>query len=164
MVPSSLLIVEIIEFRSGPLVRIFLAFDALHNPACYLAASVGTTVAGSTSDPGPYAYQFNNPTAISFDSYGYMYILDYNNARVQRWLPGASYGTTVVSASMNLPVGMRFDRLGNMVIADTSYHRVISFGMTCRKYSKHLIRWTHAKHECLFSSSCKHDDNDGSTK
>lgn len=94
---------------------------------------MGTTVAGSTSDPGPYAYQLNNPTSITFDPYGYMYILDLTNSRVQRWLPGASYGVTVVSAAMSSPVGMRLDRLGNIVIADTSYHRVISFAMTCRK-------------------------------
>ena len=98
-----------------------------------LGATLGATVAGSTSDPGPYAYQLYNPTAISFDPYGYMYILDYSNARVQRWLPGASYGVTVVSAAMSAPVGMRIDRLGNIVIADTSYHRVISCALTCRK-------------------------------
>ena len=105
-----------------------------NHPSFYqLGATLGTTVAGSTSDPGPYAYQLYNPTAISFDPYGYMYVLDYTNGRVQRWLPGASYGVTVVSAAMNLPIGMRFDRLGNIVIADTSYHRVISFALTCRK-------------------------------
>jgi hypothetical protein len=90
-------------------------------------------VAGSTSDAGPYAYQFNNPTAITFDTYGYMYILDYSNARVQKWLPTASYGVTVASGSMNLPYGMRFDRSGNLVVADSSYHRIASFRLTCRK-------------------------------
>ncbi len=67
-----------------------------------------------------------------------MYILDYGNSRVQKWYPGASYGTTVVSATMNAPTGMKFDRFGNIVIADTSYHRIISFGLTCRKL---LYRW-----------------------
>jgi hypothetical protein len=62
-----------------------------------------------------------------------MYIMDYGNARIQKWYPGASYGTTVVSATMNLPIGLRIDRLGNFFVADTSYHRVLSFGLTCRK-------------------------------
>lgn len=70
-----------------------------------------------------------------FDPYGFMYILDYSNARVQKWYPGASYGVTVVSATMNLPVAMRFDRNGNIVIADTSYHRVVSFSLLCRKFT-----------------------------
>ncbi|CAF1082804.1 unnamed protein product [Rotaria sordida] len=94
-------------------------------------ASLGTTIAGSTSDAGPWSYQFNNPTSITFDPYGYMYILDYSNNRVQKWYPGSSYGTTVASGSMNLPVGMSFDRLGNLVVADTSYHRIISFSVMC---------------------------------
>jgi sugar lactone lactonase YvrE len=70
---------------------------------------------------------------MTFDPYGYMYIMDYGNARIQKWYPGASYGTTVVSATMNLPIGMRIDRLGNFFVADTSYHRIVSFGITCRK-------------------------------
>ena len=98
-----------------------------------VGASVGVTVAGSTSDSGPWSYQFSSPTAITMDIFGYLYILDYGNARVQKWLPGASYGTTVVAASMSGPVGMRFDRSSNLIIADTSYHRMLSFAMTCRK-------------------------------
>ena len=68
-----------------------------------------------------------------------MYVVDYSNARIQRWFPGASYGITVVSATMNLPIGMRIDRLGNIVIADTSYQRIVSFGLTCRKLYSILI-------------------------
>ncbi|CAF4993534.1 unnamed protein product, partial [Rotaria sp. Silwood1] len=94
-------------------------------------ASLGATVAGSTSDPGPWSYQFDDPTAITLDQYGCLYILDYSNNRVQKWYPGASYGITVASGSMNFPVGMTFDRLGNLVVADSSYHRMISFNIMC---------------------------------
>ena len=93
----------------------------------------GTTCAGSSADAGPYAYQFNNPTAITFDQFGYMYILDFSNSRVQRWLPGASYGITVAAASMSSPNGMNIGPVGNIVVIDTSNHRVLSFGLTCRK-------------------------------
>lgn len=61
-----------------------------------------------------------------------MYVLDYNNDRVQKWWPGASFGTTVAATALGNPRGMRFDRLGNLVIADTAYYRVISFGVNCR--------------------------------
>ncbi|CAF4729948.1 unnamed protein product [Rotaria sp. Silwood1] len=94
-------------------------------------AAVGITVAGSTSDPGPWVYQFNNPTAITFDQYGYMYVLDQGNNRVQKWFPGGIYGTTVISTTMSSPIGMQWDLLGNLVIADTSYHRILSFPVTC---------------------------------
>lgn len=69
------------------------------------------------------------------DPYGYLYIMDYGNKRVQKWYPGATYGTTVVSSTtLNLPYGMKFDRLGNIVISDTYNHRILLFGITCRKF------------------------------
>ena len=98
-----------------------------------IGASVGVTVAGSTGDAGPWSYQFSSPTSITMDPYGYLYIMDFSNERVQRWWPGANYGVTVAAANMYNPYGMAFDTLGNIFVADTSYHRVISFGMTCRK-------------------------------
>jgi hypothetical protein len=64
-----------------------------------------------------------------------MYILDYGNLRIQKWLPGMTYGVTVVSAAMNGPFGMQFDYSNNIVVADTSNHRIISFDNICRKYS-----------------------------
>lgn len=96
-------------------------------------AATGSVVAGSTSDPGPWSYQLNSPTALTMDQYGYLYVLDSVNDRVQKWLPFAPFGTTVVATTMSTPLGMQFDTLGNLVIADTSYHRIISFGITCRK-------------------------------
>jgi len=100
----------------------------------FVGSLSGTTVAGVTGTSGSYSYLFTSPTAITFDPYGYMYVLDAGNARVQRWLPGGSYGITVAASAMNSPNGMQIDRLGNIAIADTSYHRIISFGITCRKY------------------------------
>jgi sugar lactone lactonase YvrE len=93
----------------------------------------GNTVAGLTGNSGPWSYQFSSPTSITFDPYGYMYVLDTGNSRIQKWLPGAAYGTTVVAVTMSSPYGLQTDRLGNLVVADTSYHRIISFSMTCRK-------------------------------
>lgn len=101
-----------------------------------LGAALATTVAGSTSDPGPWSYQFSSPTTITLDSYGFMYILDYANDRVQKWFPGASFGTTVAATNLGNPHSMRFDRTGNIIIADTTYDRILSFAMTCRKFKK----------------------------
>ena len=61
-----------------------------------------------------------------------MYIVDYTNNRVQKWYPGASYGTTVAAGSLSSPVGMRIDPLGNLAVADTLNHRIVSFGVICR--------------------------------
>ncbi|CAF4986886.1 unnamed protein product, partial [Rotaria socialis] len=56
-------------------------------------ASVASTVAGTTSSAGPWSYQLNTPSAIMMDPYGFIYVLDTGNARVQKWYPGNSYGT-----------------------------------------------------------------------
>ncbi|CAF4585708.1 unnamed protein product, partial [Rotaria socialis] len=32
---------------------------------------------------------------------------------------------------MNLPNGLTFDRLGNLVVADTSNQRIISYSLVC---------------------------------
>lgn len=97
-----------------------------------LGAISGTTVAGSTSDAGSYAYQFSSPTGITFDPFGFMYVLDFSNNRVQRWLPGATYGITVAAASMSSPYGLRVGPTGDIIVTDSSNHRVISFAISCR--------------------------------
>jgi len=100
----------------------------------FIGAAVGVTVAGDPAgSSGPYAYQLSNPTGIQFDQYGYIYILDTSNTRVQKWYPGAAYGITVIAATMNSPYGMSFDLFGNLFIADTSYQRILSFSLSCRK-------------------------------
>lgn len=68
-----------------------------------------------------------------FDQYGYLYILDDGNMRVQKWLPGGTFGTTVLAGTFTDPVGMRIDPIGNLFIADSGYHRVQSFTLVCRK-------------------------------
>lgn len=66
-----------------------------------------------------------------------MYILDTGNSRVQKWLPGAPYGTTVIAVSMNTPYGLTFDKRGNIIVTDTVNHRVLSFTMSCREFICH---------------------------
>ncbi len=105
----------------------------------YIGSVSGVTVAGSTGNAGSWSYLLSSPTAILLDSYGYMYILDYGNSRVQKWYPGAAYGTTVIAAAFYNPCGMQFDRLNNLVVADTYNYRIVSFGILCRKLSSTLF-------------------------
>lgn len=63
-----------------------------------------------------------------------MYIMDSGNERIQRWWPGSTYGMTVASStSLYNPRGLVIDALGNLVLADYSYHRVVSFPGGCGK-------------------------------
>ena len=133
MEPSTFQIEQITVYKDG--IQVIFRVSSTSKPSMgTIGVNIGITVAGSTSDPGVWSYQLNNPTAILMDQYGYLYILDYSNSRVQKWWPGATYGTTVVAATMSNPMNMKFDRLGGIVIADTYYHRIISFALTCREY------------------------------
>ncbi len=60
--------------------------------------------------------------------------MDGGNNRIQRWAPGSTFGVTVASSSsLYNPRGIAIDPLGNLAVADTSYHRVVKFFVVCRK-------------------------------
>ena len=99
-----------------------------------LGAAIGVTVAGQSGVAGPWSYQLNAPTGVIYDQRGYLYIMDSANTRIQRWTPGGTYGVTVAqSSTMSSPRGMRFDSMGNILIADYGMHRIVSFAISCRK-------------------------------
>lgn len=103
--------------------------------AFIVGAAVGTTIAGESTVAGAWSYQLNSPTTVMFDPYGSMYVMDAGNSRIQKWLPGMTYGMTVIAATMNSPFGMSFDLSGNIVIADTSNQRVVSYNTFCGTFS-----------------------------
>lgn len=94
---------------------------------------MGTTIAGESTIAGSWSYQLNSPTSIMFDQYGFMYVLDSGNSRIQRWRPGMTYGVTVVAASMSSPTALSFDPSSNIIVADTSNQRIVSFNAFCGK-------------------------------
>ena len=120
-------------------------------------------MAGSTSDPGLWSYQLSSPTAITMDPYGFIYILDTNNDRVQKWWPGATFGTTVASATMGSAYGLAFDPVGNLYIADSTWHRVIEFGLLCRKFFKLEEIFQRKKTRLFFLVCSTNHDNNSST-
>ena len=97
---------------------------------------VGETVAGLTSTAGSWSYLLNYPTAVTMDQYSNLYIMDAGNNRVQRWSPGATYGITIISASLYNPKGLAIDPQGNIAVADQYYHRISRFTVSCCKLIK----------------------------
>jgi sugar lactone lactonase YvrE len=103
-----------------------------------------TTVAGngfigSIGDGGPgTSAEVNSPTALAVDGTGNLYIADTGSNRVRVLTPGgtinafagngvAGYGGDTglaTAALLNAPGGLAIDASGNVVIADTSNHRV----------------------------------------
>lgn len=47
-----------------------------------------TIVAGATSSAGATTTLLSSPYDVSFDVYGYMYVADYNNHRIQKFQSG----------------------------------------------------------------------------
>ncbi|CAF1075166.1 unnamed protein product [Rotaria sp. Silwood1] len=102
-------------------------------------AQEGITVAGSSN--GSYGYDaalLNNPVDIFVDTEtGVLYIADTYNRRIQRWLPGALKGDTIVggfdndnpNTQMMIPVALTFDSEGNLFVTDINNHRVQKFAL-----------------------------------
>ena len=101
-------------------------------------ASAGMRVAGGTST-GPGANELgNDPQDFSVDADGNIYIADGANSRIQKWVSGASSGTTVAgSTQLTNPVCVLIDQYGNLIVADAEKHSIIKF--TASFPSKDLI-------------------------
>lgn len=98
--------------------------------------STATTIAGmATGTAGTAANQLNYPYGLALDSSNALYIADYQNNRIQKWLSGATTGITVAglsngtagasSTALKFPVAIELDSTGNMYFTDRGNHRVM---------------------------------------
>ena len=100
----------------------------------WLWNTTGETVAGIVSSPGNASDQLNTPWNIYVDpTTNILYIADSLNHRIQKWLPGASNGTTVAGITgipgsnatlLNTPKDIFVDSSQNMYIADALNSRI----------------------------------------
>ncbi|CAF4161073.1 unnamed protein product, partial [Rotaria sordida] len=96
--------------------------------------STGITAAGVTGSTGTAANELSLPFGLFLDSSDSLYIADYGNSRVQKWLTGASSGSTVAgqvtgvggsgASDLSGSAGVAVDSSGNIYVADTLNHRV----------------------------------------
>ncbi|CAF1243413.1 unnamed protein product [Adineta steineri] len=98
--------------------------------------SNGATVAGNASGAeGEGASQFKEPYVLIFDSSNALYVSDWGNHRIQKWIIGSSVGVTVAgqadgtsgvsSTTLSQPIGLTIDSSNNMYIVDKANHRVM---------------------------------------
>ncbi|UJR29473.1 hypothetical protein I4U23_010685 [Adineta vaga] len=96
----------------------------------------GTVVAGSVLS-GSTSNQLDNPYCLYIDINDILYICDYDNHRIQKWIPNATNGTTIAgnssgnpgstSSLLRLPFDLTFDTNGYLYVADSGNNRVQCF-------------------------------------
>jgi gliding motility-associated-like protein len=99
--------------------------DAMNNriqkfPPGSTNATDGITVAGGNG-PGPAANQLNSPLSVFVDAAGDIYVADFLNGRVQKFLAGstsATNGITVAAYQLGGPYSIFVDNKGNVYVTD----------------------------------------------
>ncbi|CAF3888102.1 unnamed protein product, partial [Rotaria sp. Silwood1] len=96
--------------------------------------TTGITVAGIMNQRGTASNLLDWPMGLAIDSSNTLYVAEYSNNRVQKFLSGMSNGTTVAeqangvqnrtSTTLNFPVGVTVDSSGNIYVADSGNSRV----------------------------------------
>ncbi len=93
-----------------------------------------TIIAGGNNS-GNSLNQLNDPMDIAIDSDGNIYVVESNNHRVTKWVPGATEGIVVAggngsgnaSNQLNSPHGITIDSNSNLYISDTYNNRVMKW-------------------------------------
>lgn len=98
--------------------------------------TTGVIVAG-TGIVGITASQLNSPQGIYIDSNDVLYVCDYNNHRIQKWIIGETNGSTVAGDSgassgsgpsdLRRPIDVTIDHNDYMYVVDYGNHRVQKF-------------------------------------
>ncbi|CAF4686145.1 unnamed protein product [Rotaria socialis] len=100
-------------------------------------AEEGIVVAGGQG-PGNALTQLACPLEVFVDTLGRLYVVDQGNHRVIRWAQGDKKQGTVIAGGngpgaganqLNMPVGLSFDRHGNLYVADMANNRVQRFSI-----------------------------------
>ncbi|CAF0867996.1 unnamed protein product [Adineta steineri] len=97
---------------------------------------MGNTVAGaSNGSAGKAPNLLTNPYGTALGSFNSLYVVDFNNNRIQKWLINESNGTTIAglsngtagasSIALTLPVSVMLDSNDNMYFTDRDNHRVV---------------------------------------
>lgn len=95
-------------------------------------ASTGITVAAGISGSGEDSAQLNDPRGLYVDAFGRIYISDYFNNRIQKWIPGMQYGMTIAGGRgagetpgrLSNPSGVCMSEAGELYVADEGNNRV----------------------------------------
>jgi len=116
---------------------LFIANSGAHTIVQWVVgASFWTLVAGYAGNYGSTSFMLNNPTGLTLDSTGNLYVADTGNARVQFFLSGEANGTTIAGVTstpgnranlLNSPRSVALDQQLNLYVSDASNNRIQMF-------------------------------------
>jgi len=94
--------------------------------------TTGITVAGISGSPGKTNIRLSFPFGIMMDYANNLYVADYSNHRVQKYLFGSSFGQTIAGNGTNSsspyhlsnPSHIIIDANGDYYITDRTNHRI----------------------------------------
>ena len=100
--------------------------------------TTGDTVAGVTGSADVTANRLSMPMSVAVDTSKTLYISDFGNNRVQKFLAGATNGTTVAGnfngtsgsdlSALDSPYGIAIDSSHGVYVADASNNRIVYWG------------------------------------
>jgi len=90
---------------------------------------------GEAPVPGSGLGEFNSPSDIAIDAYGYIYVSDSGNGRIQKISPSGNsfsvWGSSgIADGELSAPVGLAFDLEGNVLVAESNSNRIQKFTAT----------------------------------
>jgi sugar lactone lactonase YvrE len=100
-------------------------------------AKEGIVVAGGRGK-GDGLTQLSNPNGVVVDQLGTVYVAEGGNNRIMRWVDGETQGSVIFggndggggqSNELDGPVGLSFDRPGNLYVVDNRNDRVQKFNI-----------------------------------
>jgi hypothetical protein len=102
-------------------------------------ATSGVTVAGLTNYYGNGLNQLRYPQALIVDTNMNMFIVDYGNDRIMKWMVGASSGVVIAGSNTYgtlanqfvFPSSISFDSDGSLFVCDVGNNRIQNFAISC---------------------------------
>ena len=71
---------------------------------------------------------FSPPHGVAVDSYGYVYVTDTGNNRIEKFGPDGTYLQTYgASAGLKSPIGIAVDKSGDIYVADDGNNQIVEF-------------------------------------
>ena len=122
---------------------LYVADTANHRIQLWVSgATSGRTVGGITGIYGDGLDQLYYPVSVIGDGNGNIYVADFGNNRIIRWVVGSSSGLTisgslmygVLPSQLNNPTSVKLDSSGALIVADTANSRIQKFSISCGKY------------------------------